>query len=115
MVFRPHWARRLLLRPCHDPAKSARRDRTCRHVLQGRSTAGPTERLEAGIDIDLGVDFNETPEQFENALQRYRQATDKSWSLTDCASFGIMDDERIRAALTYDKHFTQAGYEALLR
>jgi uncharacterized protein len=47
--------------------------------------------------------------------QRYSRSTDKSWSLTDCASFQIMDDQQINAAITYDRHFTQAGYEALLR
>jgi len=57
----------------------------------------------------------QTFEQFESALQLYRQATDKSWSLTDCASFNIMEDEHIRAALTHDRRFAQAGYEALLR
>lgn len=57
----------------------------------------------------------QTAEQFESALQQYRQAADKSWSVTDCAGFQIMHAMRIASALTYDKHFVQAGYEALLR
>jgi uncharacterized protein len=57
----------------------------------------------------------QTPEQFEGALQRYRMAADKGWSLTDCASFLIMEEMGIRDALTYDRHFEQAGFEALLR
>jgi predicted nucleic acid-binding protein len=57
----------------------------------------------------------QTSVQFESALQRYRQAADKSWSLTDCASFQVMDAENIQAALTHDQHFVQAGFEALLR
>lgn len=57
----------------------------------------------------------QTPEQFEDALHRYRQTVDKSWSLTDCASFQIMEDEHIGAALTHDLHFAQAGFETLLR
>jgi predicted nucleic acid-binding protein len=40
---------------------------------------------------------------------------DKSWSLTDCASFLIMEAMGIREALTYDNHFLQAGFTALLR
>ncbi len=57
----------------------------------------------------------QTSEQFESALQRYRQAADKSWSLTDCASFQVMEAEEMQAALTHDQHFAQAGFEALLR
>jgi predicted nucleic acid-binding protein len=57
----------------------------------------------------------QTPAQFKSALQRYQQAADKSWSLTDCASFETMEAENIEAALTHDRHFVQAGFEALLR
>jgi len=57
----------------------------------------------------------QAPAQFEAALQRYQQAADKSWSLTDCASFEVMEAENILAALTHDRHFSQAGFEILLR
>lgn len=57
----------------------------------------------------------QTPAQFESALRRYQQAADKSWSLTDCASFEVMEAENIEAALTHDRHFAQAGFEVLLR
>jgi uncharacterized protein len=57
----------------------------------------------------------QTPAQFENALQRYQQSADKSWSLTDCASFEVMEAENIEVALTHDRHFAQAGFETLLR
>ena len=52
---------------------------------------------------------------FEKALKRYQGMTDKNWSLTDCASFVIMEEERLTAALTHDRHFAQAGFQALLR
>ncbi len=35
--------------------------------------------------------------------------------MTDCFSFLIMRQYDIDAALTYDKHFEQAGFSALLR
>lgn len=57
----------------------------------------------------------QTSAQFESALRRYQQVADKSWSLTDCASFEVMEAENIEAALTHDRHFVQAGFEALLR
>lgn len=36
------------------------------------------------------------------------------WSLVDCASFVLMEDRQITAALTSDHHFVQAGFRALL-
>ena len=57
----------------------------------------------------------QTPAQFESALHRYQRAADKGWSLTDCASFQVMEAQQIRAALTHDQHFAQAGFEVLLR
>jgi predicted nucleic acid-binding protein len=49
------------------------------------------------------------------AVALYAARIDKSWSLTDCLSFEVMQERQIRAALTSDQHFEQAGFEALLR
>jgi predicted nucleic acid-binding protein len=57
----------------------------------------------------------QTSTQFQEALAFYRKREDKQYSLTDCASFEVMKDRGLREALTYDQHFVQAGYEALLR
>jgi predicted nucleic acid-binding protein len=57
----------------------------------------------------------QTSPPFEKALKRYQDMADKSWSLTDCASFLIMEEERLTAALTHDRHFSQAGFQTLLR
>jgi predicted nucleic acid-binding protein len=80
----------------------------------------PFRRTVAGMVLKLRNDRNlrivpQTSEQFESALRRYKQAADNSWSLTDCASFQVMEAEQIQAALTHDQHFAQAGYETLLR
>jgi uncharacterized protein len=61
------------------------------------------------------VIVSQTSQLFEKALKRYLDMADKSWSLTDCASFLIMEEERLTAALTHDRHFTQAGFQTLLR
>lgn len=52
---------------------------------------------------------------FKEALQRYKNRPDKAWSLTDCASFVIMEQQGIQEALAYDENFEQAGFVALLR
>jgi predicted nucleic acid-binding protein len=57
----------------------------------------------------------QTSDQFQRALGRYEERIDKDWSLTDCASFLIMEAEGIEAALTHDQHFAQAGFQVLLR
>lgn len=57
----------------------------------------------------------QTAELFDEALAFYTGHRDKSWGLTDCASFLTMWDREISEALTYDHHFEQAGFRALLR
>ena len=52
---------------------------------------------------------------FRRALELYQQRSDKSWSVTDCASILIMQDAKITEALTHDRHFQQAGLIALLQ
>jgi uncharacterized protein len=57
----------------------------------------------------------QTTAQFEDAFELYRNRRDKEWSHTDCASFLVMENQEITEALTYDQHFEQAGFKALLR
>jgi predicted nucleic acid-binding protein len=52
---------------------------------------------------------------FDRGLDLYDQRPDKEWSLTDCLSFVVMQDQGITEALTGDHHFEQAGFVALLK
>ena len=52
---------------------------------------------------------------FDRSVQLYRARPDKTWSLTDCISMTVMEDESVTMAVTSDHHFEQAGYTALLR
>ena len=52
---------------------------------------------------------------FDSGWKLYRARDDKSWSLTDCISFIVMQENSITDALTGDRHFEQAGFRALLR
>jgi uncharacterized protein len=40
---------------------------------------------------------------------------DQAWSFTDCLSFRVMNQLRLRDALTKDSHFEQAGFKALMQ
>ncbi len=55
-----------------------------------------------------------TPELFERAFVLYSRCLDKDWSLVDCVSFTVMWEQGSRRALTSDRHFIQAGFQALL-
>ena len=44
----------------------------------------------------------------------YGARTDKSWGVTDCLSFILMQQRGLTAALSSDHHFEQAGFSALL-
>ena len=48
-------------------------------------------------------------------MERYASRSDQRWSLTDCASFLVMEERNISEALAYDRDFEQAGFSALLR
>ena len=51
----------------------------------------------------------------EQAWQLLRNRQDKEWSLTDCASFVMMEQRGITEALTSDHHFEQAGFIRLIK
>jgi predicted nucleic acid-binding protein len=52
---------------------------------------------------------------FEEAFQMFKKYQDKDWSLTDCLSFVVMRQHGIDQALSFDYHFQQAGFVALMR
>jgi predicted nucleic acid-binding protein len=55
------------------------------------------------------------PERAEKARAWFFRWRDKDFSFTDCTSFVVMKERRIREALTNDRHFSQAGFQALPR
>jgi predicted nucleic acid-binding protein len=77
---------------------------------------------------EAAVDFLETVEQssslalewmdtdrFQSASAFFRGHRDREWSFTDCVSFCLMRELRIRDAFTTDHHFKQAGFVPLLK
>ena len=76
------------------------------------SVSHAVRALRSSLNVSV---IPQTSDQFERALSRYQDMADKDWSLTDCASFMIMEAEGIENALTHDRHFIQAGFHALLR
>lgn len=56
-----------------------------------------------------------TPNLFERAFALFQSRPDKGWGLTDCLSFVVMQERGLTDALTFDRHFRQAGFRPLLR
>lgn len=52
---------------------------------------------------------------FHEGFDLFVHRPDKYWSLVDCISFVVMKQRRLKAALSADQHFIQAGFRALLR
>ena len=70
------------------------------------------QALESAPSIEV---IPQTDAQFRAAVERYAARSDQRWSLTDCASFLVMEERGIAEALAYDRDFEQAGFRALLR
>lgn len=62
------------------------------------------------------VDLLHIDDQLDSqAWKLLTERADKNWSLVDCSSFVIMQNERIAESLTTDHHFEQAGFVRLLK
>jgi predicted nucleic acid-binding protein len=102
------------------PSQVVTSEMVCVEFLNSFSSAGSHLRAAAvALVVALrqsrsGLVWPQSPEQFQKAVLRYAQVKDKDWSLTDCASFEIMESEGIYEALTSDRHFAQAGFSVLL-
>jgi len=70
----------------------------------------------AALEADANATIaGASPSLFQRGLELYDKRPDKEWTLTDCISFTVMEDEGINDALTGDHHFEQAGFRALLK
>ncbi len=70
------------------------------------------EEFQSSPHVDI---VHLSAELFEQAFQLFKKSQDKEWSLTDCVSFVVMQQRGISQALTFDHHFQQAGFVALMR
>ncbi len=79
-------------------------------------TRGWFETLYRLLESDPKFSILPSDQNFHvRGLDLYFSRPDKDWSLTDCISFVVMQDEKLTDALTGDHHFSQAGFNALFR
>ena len=114
-------ARASAMAVAYDEAKVVTTQMVLTEVLNHFSGMGPGHRLNA---VQLLEDLEDNPNveivpqtdaQFRAAVERYASRSDQRWSLTDCASFLVMEERGVTEALAYDRDFEQAGFVALLR
>ena len=69
-----------------------------------------------GIKTSALVDLIHIDENLDKrAWDLLSNRIDKNWSLVDCSSFVVMQNEGITESLTTDHHFGQAGFVRLLK
>ncbi len=56
----------------------------------------------------------QTQELFMAGMDLYRARLDRGYSLTDCVSMMVMQQQGLTDALTNDRHFVQEGFTILL-
>lgn len=76
-----------------------------------QAAVGIIQRLTNDPNISV---ISLTDELYDKAFDLFKNRPDKEWGLVDCISFVVMKERNIKAALTTDEHFVQAGFRALL-
>ena len=98
------------------------------HTITTEAILIETGNALASIDRVLAISFIEscyntpsleiipvTSNLFQAGLDLYKKHQDKTWGMTDCISFSVMNELHILHAMTNDVHFTQAGFIAIMR
>jgi predicted nucleic acid-binding protein len=62
---------------------------------------------------DILVEWTDVA-RFEATQRFFVKHLDHAWSFTDCLSFVVMKELRLRDSLTSDEHFREAGFIAML-
>jgi len=89
-------------------------DETC---TLAKARAGSYAALELLRLVEASAGFRMEwigPDRFEATKAYFCKHADHDYSFTDCASFIVMRELRLRDALTSDRHFIEAGFRALL-
>lgn len=85
-------------------------------ALSGPDQRGVFLELLANLRRDPGLTIVEASHDlFDRGVALFSKRPDKSWSLTDCISFVVIEEHGLTEALTADHHFEQAGYVPLLK
>ena len=82
-------------------------------VLRWRGPRGGTLFLETVFETGAHLVISLDDQLIDAGMRWIRRFADKPLSLADAVSFEVMRRERITRALTFDRHFADAGFEIL--
>lgn len=97
----------------HEGAKLVTTDAV---LLEVGNTLARYDKLAAAAVLRTMLDSPETEvvrldaDLLEQALDLDESTPDQTWGLVDCVSFVVMRCRGITRALTFDRHFAQAGF-----
>jgi predicted nucleic acid-binding protein len=84
-------------------------------LAKARSGARVALRILDLIEQSVGIRVERIDVgRFDEVKAFFRRHADHAYSFTDCSSFVLMRELELRQALTSDRHFSEAGFEALL-
>lgn len=85
------------------------------NALSKRRFRSAAARLLVALETDPSVEILPLSEElYGRAFALFRDREDKDWGLSDCISFQVMKERRLKEALSADEHFRQAGFTPLL-
>lgn len=96
-------------------------DEVLTELLNALSSGGNRLRLQAVKMVHAILNHPnvrvapQSRQSFLKGMDRYRDRSDKRYSLTDCISMNLMETEGLRNILTADHHFEQEGFTILLK
>ncbi|WP_036536164.1 type II toxin-antitoxin system VapC family toxin [Neosynechococcus sphagnicola] len=100
----------------HGEAVSIKSDpkKLLKHPLSAFNRDGAVQFIQQCYGTDNIKIVSVDTELLMQALALYQARPDKTWGLTDCISFVVMQQQNLTDAITGDRHFVQAGFRALM-
>lgn len=84
-------------------------------LAEARSGAHVAGRVLDLLEQSVGIRIEWiAPSRFDTTKRFFRKHADHTYSFTDCSSFVVMRESQLLDALTTDRHFVEAGFNALL-
>ena len=84
------------------------------NALSAFNRAGAVQFIQQCYRTDNIKVVSVDTELLMKALELYQSRSDKTWGVTDCISFVVMQQQNLTDAATGDRHFVQAGFHALM-
>ena len=84
------------------------------NALSARNRQGAVQFIRQCYRTENMIIISVDTDLLAQALSLYQSRSDKTWGLTDCISFIVMQANQLTTAVTSDRHFRQAGFLALM-